>query len=336
MEALSEYKIEGPFAHLYDGFVHYKLAMGYKMPSTKICTLRQIARGMEENRPEGDDSVLPREAVLAWIEPREGEKPGTRHNRLSMIRNLGVYLVDHGHDAYILPGNIAGRLHSDFVPRILTPDETVEVARIIDGLPFDKRYPLRVPELALLFRILCGCGLRISEALSLRVGDVDTEQGLLLVRNAKEEKNRIVPMHPSLTACAKRYLELLGGHGSAAPSSWLFPSQDARRPGTHLSRQTARPAIQRAFAAAGVLTTEGRPARVHDLRHSFVCASYDACAERGENPHALVPVLSTYLGHENIEVTLKYLHITNGSWRRMADSIGELDALMFEEVGDDD
>lgn len=336
METLSEYKIGGPFARLYDGFVHYKLAMGYKMPSTKICTLRQIARGMEENRPEGDDSVLPREAVLAWIEPRENEKPGTRHNRLSMIRSLGVYLADQGYDAYILPSNIAGRLRSDFMPRVLTPDETAEVTRIIDGLPFDKRYPLRVPGLALLFRVLCGCGLRISEALSLRVGDVDAERGLLLVRNAKEEKNRIVPMHPSLTACAERYLELLGERGSAAPSAWLFPSQDARHPGAHLHRETARQSIQRAFAAAGVLTAEGKPPRVHDIRHTFTCMSYDACAERGENPHALVPILSTYLGHENIEVTLKYLHITNGGWKRMADSIGGLDALMFEEVGGDD
>ena len=80
------------------------------------------------------------------------------------------------------------------------------IFHVIDTLPIDKNsnsnivYPV-------LFRVLYGCGLRIGEALALKIHDVDVVNGILNIKHAKYDKKRLVPMSESLTHVCQKYFD---------------------------------------------------------------------------------------------------------------------------------
>jgi len=325
-------EIGGPHAELYEAFVMRRRSEGQQFPVNRVYMLRSIAEAMEEHRPVGDDSVLPREAVLKWIAPREGEAPGTRANRVSCIRGLAIFLMDEGHDAYVVPERILPKAETQVQIYVLSRDEVAGTLAVLDGLPFDKRYPLRHLIFPTLFRMLYGCGLRISEALGLLACDVDLDAGVLHIRKTKEHKNRFVPMSASLTAEVAAYFRAAGLRPKS--SDIVFPSP--QKEGLPYSRVSARNVLQRAFERAGILASDGTPPRVHDVRHTHASHALDAAAERGEDPHALVPVLSIYLGHESVDETMRYLHLTQESRQHIAQTMERLNDEMFPEVGNED
>lgn len=321
-------EIGGPHAELYEAFVMRRRSEGQVVHSNKVYMLRSIAEAMELHRPEGDDSVLPREAVLKWIEPREGESPGTRANRVSCIRGLAAFLRDEGHEAYVIPERILPRAETQVQVYVFNHEEIADVLAVLDNLPFDKRCPLRGLVFPTLFRVLYGCGLRISEALGLLACDVDLDAGVLRIRKTKEHKNRFVPMSASLTAEVAAYFKAAGLRPKS--SDVVFPS--SRKKGSPYNSKHARIVLQSAFEQAGISAADGTPPRAHDVRHTHACHALDAAAERGEDPHALVPILSAYLGHENVEETMRYLHLTQDSRRRIARTMERLNDAMFPEV----
>ncbi len=325
-------EIGGPHAELYEAFVMRRRSEGQVFPTNRVYMLRSIADAMEAHRPEGDESVLPREAVLKWMEPREGEAPGTRANRVSCIRGLAIFLVDEGHEAYVVPERILPKAETQVQIYVFSREEIEDVLAVLDGIPHDKRYPTRHLVLPTLFRLLYGCGLRLGEALGLLAYDVDLEAGVLHIRKAKEHKNRFVPMSASLTAEMAAYFRAAGVRPKS--SDVVFPSP--MRKGEAYTNLGARNALQRAFEQAGILAEDGTPPRVHDVRHTHASHALDAAAERGEDPHALVPILSVYLGHENVQETMRYLHTTQEGRRRIAEAMEELNDAMFPEVGHDD
>lgn len=321
-------EIGGPHAELYEAFVMRRRSEGQVVQSSKAYMLRSIAEAMELHRPDGDDSVLPRDAVLKWIEPREGEAPGTRANRVSCIRGLAAFLRDEGHEAYVVPGRILPKAETRVQIYVFSHEEISDVLAILDNLPFGKCFSLRSLAFPMLLRILYGCGLRISEALALLAYDVDLDAGILHIRKTKEHKNRFVPMSASLTAEIAAYFKVAGLRPKS--SDIVFPS--SRKKDSPYSRHHARIMLQRAFEQAGISTADGKPPRVHDVRHTHACHALDAASERGEDPHALVPILSVYLGHENIDETMRYLHLTQDSRRRIAQTMERLNSAMFPEV----
>ena len=75
-----------------------------------------------------------------------------------------------------------------------------------------------------ILRVLYASGLRISEALALKVGDVDLEQGLIVIRNAKFGKDRKLPVSQSLLECLRTYRMVNAAHIGIDADSWLVPN----------------------------------------------------------------------------------------------------------------
>jgi integrase len=92
-----------------------------------------------------------------------------------------------------------------------------------DARPESRCGPQTQPVYAMLVRLLWCCGLRIGEALSLRVGDVDLAEALITVHKAKHNRTRLVPMSQSLAAHARRYAAAVG-LVPEEPEAWYFPS----------------------------------------------------------------------------------------------------------------
>jgi integrase len=155
-----------------------------------------------------------------------------------------------------------------------------------------------------LFRVLYGCGLRLGEALRLRVEDVDLTAGVLTIREAKFRKDRLVPLAASLQVYLQRYHAEMGARSSDAI---FFAAPHGRAYSTRTPYAMFRRMLRAAKIPHG---GRGQGPRVHDLRHTFAVHRLEAWYREGADLSSKLPVLSTYLGHESIAGTQRYLQLT--------------------------
>ena len=159
-----------------------------------------------------------------------------------------------------------------------------------------------------LLLLLYGAGLRISEAISLHIVDVDLEQAHLIIRGTKFYKTRLVPLGNDLTQVMTEYVGQRNNRHSGAADTPLFCFRD----GASLSKSAAQSTFRRLRAAAGVVREGGQrqQPRLHDLRHSAAVHRLVAWYRSGADLHDLLPKLATYLGHVNLSATQHYLTMT--------------------------
>ncbi len=183
----------------------------------------------------------------------------------------------------------------------------------------------------LIASLLYGSGLRLLEALRLRVKDVDIASGVLTIREAKGDRDRVTVLPESLGVDLAARLESVRlaheqavreGHGSvylpsalatkypaaATDLAWQYlfpsarPSTDPRsgaRQRHHLSESTVQRAVKAAARAAGV----PKPVSPHAFRHSFATHML----ERGAD----IRTVQELLGHKDVRTTEIYTHLLN-------------------------
>ena len=151
-----------------------------------------------------DTNCMTKEFVDSWCQKREYESHKTWSSRVTMIRKLADYMDLRGLNTH-KPSIMIPVKPSDFTPHIYTDSELKRFFEQAGLLPFYPNCPNRGPVASLLFRMLYGCGLRISEALNLTMKDVDLDRGVLAILDSKFGKSRYVPMSPSLTERCRQY-----------------------------------------------------------------------------------------------------------------------------------
>jgi integrase len=155
-----------------------------------------------------------------------------------------------------------------------------------------------------LLGLLSVTGLRVGEALRLKLDDVDLDAGVLTVRGTKFGKSRLVPIHAStrevLASYQTRRASLLCGrdasHFFVTRTGNRLDGADVRRTFYRLSRQTG---------LRGQDDSHGP--RLHDFRHRFAVETLMGWYRSGEDAERRLPVLSTYLGHVHVSDTYWYL-----------------------------
>jgi len=206
-----------------------------------------------------------------------------------------------------LPRSIPRLTAPAFVPYIYSH---AELKRLLDAVPAAcaGRTPVDAYVFRALLLLLYGAGLRISEALSLTVGDVNLPQAMLRIRVTKFYKTRIVPVGVDLTRALLDYTVTRNASHSAMTDAPFF----CVRTGTPLSKSAARSAFRRVRTHAGV-RREGdarHQPRLHDLRHAAAVHRVIAWYRNGADLQDLLPKLATYLGHVDLSATQRYLTMT--------------------------
>lgn len=165
----------------------------------------------------------------------------------------------------------------DRLPEVLSPEE---VALLLHCAPSLKHKAA--------LSIAYGCGLRVSEIVHLKVGDIDSERMLIRVEQGKGRKDRYVMLSPDL-------LELLRAWWrSARPKGWLFPGRDPGQPIT--TRQ-----LDRACKAAAATAALGKRVSMHTLRHSFATHLLERRTD--------IRVIQVLLGHKKLDTTARYTRV---------------------------
>jgi integrase len=152
--------------------------------------------------------------------------------------------------------------------------------------------------------LLSVTGLRFSEALDLKLDDVDLDQGVLTVRSAKFGRSRLVPLHPTTRTVLVDYLQRRRQFLGSRRSDFVFISNR----GTRLDGGRVRRAFYTLSRQTGLRALGSRNGpRLHDFRHRFALQVLTRWYESGEDPARRLPELSTYLGHVYVAGTYWYL-----------------------------
>lgn len=158
--------------------------------------------------------------------------------------------------------------------------------------------------------VLAYCvGLRIGEIVRLKVGDIDSADQTLEIRETKFFKSRRLPVTNTVKAALDDYLK--ARHREGAPDDPSAPLFWQVRAAKEYRYHTIRALLVQVIRRAGLKPDPGVVGpRIHDLRHSFVVSRILAWYRQGVNPQEQLPYLVTYLGHKDIHSTLVYITIT--------------------------
>lgn len=316
-----EYKsIYAPFIN---DFINYKRGLGYKYES-EMYTFR-IFDCFLINK-EVSSIGLTKELVELWAEKRPNESNKTRYTRLATISCFSVYLNNLGYVSHIpkLPSK-----KSDFIPYIFSHEQIEKFFIAVDSLDITYKsitthiYPA-------LFRLLYGCGLRISEALSLECSDVNLEENYLIIRkeNAKNQEERIIPFTESLSEVLTQYNEYVKTYRlRKRASNYFFVNKYGQR----CNRSTAYEWFRKVLFVARI-QHNGKGPRLHDLRHTFCVHSLINMNDEKLDLYYALPILSKYVGHKNLEATERYIHLTSEMLPKIVDKMELLNNTIFPEV----
>jgi len=250
------------------------------------------------------DPWLTREVVHTWLASAPALTAQARAQRATALRILGRFVADQYPQTYV-PGPTP-RPPSTFRPHIYSPTELR--ALLAEAARLTPVGSLRPRTFVTLLGLLYCTGLRVSEALALRLADVDLDDGLLIIREGKFHKSRAVPFPPDVGHALAAYLEARRHYRHRTDPDAPFFVNEWRRPCSYSVVVATFLGVAR---RAGVRGAPGqRGPRLHDLRHTFAVHRLLAWYRDGGDVQTRLPLLATYLGHVCLVSTQVYLHIT--------------------------
>ena len=196
-----------------------------------------------------------------------------------------------------IPERIAYAREPRKLPVILGADEVV---RFLEAVPSLKTRTA--------LTTAYGAGLRASEAVSLKMADIDSSRMLIQVRHGKGAKDRTVMLSPQLLGILRTYWRL------ARPKEWLFPGRDETKP---IDVQVLHAACRSATKAAGL----AKRVTVHTLRHSFATHLLESAVD--------IRIIQVLLGHNSLSTTARYTQVATTT---IARTQSPLDRLTLEVV----
>ena len=275
-----------------EAFRHYKRTVGL---------FDDYLYNVNHTKKAIDESV-----VASWIkEVSDGISINTTSQHIHYIRQFLLFLKDSGYSCFI-PKTIMTR--DTYVPYLYTDQDIENIFIAADSFtaPHAIKNVYIEKEMPLLLRLLFCCGLRVGETINIKVGDVDFNRHLIILRVTKKYKQRLVPFNEKLSEIIYLYCAAMSILNNS--EAYLFPSSDKY---THVSANSVGNYYRVIRKKAGIINKQGtkneRGACLHCFRHTFAVRSFDINERKGISFCESVPFLSTYLGHDCLYETEKYL-----------------------------
>lgn len=231
--------------------------------------------------------------IQAYFKEREDLSKRSQARLLSALRSFYAWAVQEEWVSVNPCDGVDMPKLGRYIPSVLSVDE---VDALMESADVSTLTGLR--DRALL-EVLYGCGLRVSEAASLRLSDVFAQEGFVRVVG-KGDKQRLVPIGEPALEALEAYLAVRPSTGDPMTDDLIFHN----RSGSGLSRVSIFKMIKVQALRAGI-RKEISP---HTLRHSFATHLVENGAD--------LRVVQEMLGHESILTTEIYTHIDSSTWQR--------------------
>ncbi len=312
------------YKKLIEEFLNFKRSCGYKYFSEET-----ILKAFYIYTQKYDKSSLglSQEFLEKWsiLGIREGRK--SLSNRVGVIRELGIYLNNQGYKVHILR-SVKNANNKSFIPYVFSKEEMGKIFLTIDTWHKSKHNLYNSNEVyPILFRMLYGCGLRISEALHLKIKNVDTKSGKVIVDVAKNDKQRIVMMSDSLKKICHKYKHryLL----DIDQESTFFQHIDGK---IRTRGQVNNFFRQILYKSDIPYLGRGKGPYLHNLRHTFACHTFYQMSKKGIDMNVGIALVSSYLGHESPKATERYLKLTQEVFPELMLQITNYSSGIYREV----
>jgi site-specific recombinase XerD len=286
-------------------FLSHKRALGYQVRTTES-VLRLLDGFLVEQHVETIEAITPA-AINLFLASRRRTSPHSFNQLLGIVARLFDWLIAR---------DLVPRSPVQAKPRHTTRFrlpflfDLPTARRLLDAaaaLPDTSNTPRRGLTYRAIFALLYGLGLRVGEVARLRIQDVDLRQQLLIVRETKFMKSRLVPFGPKIGKLVADYLDRTPRIGRLTANSPIFSFRKCKA----VSPCTISTIFHELVTQLALPVPDGtRPPCVHSLRHSFAVATLLGWYRNGADPGSRLLNLSTFMGHVSPRSTAVYLTIT--------------------------
>jgi integrase len=281
-------------------YLSVRRGLGYNLNTDERILRRFIEHVEQEEVP-----YISTECFLRWKESFGHANTQTWSRRLGIVRIFAQWM--HGIDPqHIVPPQSLIPGHVRRPPPHIYSEE--EIRMIVEtAAELSSRNGIRPLTYSTLFGLIAVTGMRISEAVSLNIEDVDLEAGIVVVRKGKLGKERLLPVSVSTTKQLTAYAAERDRLNGSLPAAF-FISDHGERLDDCTARYNFAIVCQRiGLRPAQKFFRHGQGPRIHDLRHTFAVRTMLNWYKDGKDPAREMIKLITYLGHETLAHTYWYI-----------------------------
>lgn len=319
-------EFDGPFSELLPQFITYKRSLGYDYGKSIVCRLAEmnrflIAKGVTEIE-------ISKPVFQEWVSLKSNEAFSTQEKRYIAIHCFAKFLILNGYKNVYIQENPVIKRDSSFIPYIYSEDEIQRLFRAADHFTTEKKayaydHSTMFP---VLLRLLYSTGLRISEALSLRLRDVEFQRGNIMIWDSKNHVSRMVSVSASLINVLRKYSEKMH---FVDENNFMFQGYN----GSPYSYTAVNNVFHKVLNDAGISRrASGKLPRIHDLRHVFAIRALEQMQAKGYDLYTSLPLLSKYLGHKSIVETEYYIRLTQSSFSQITRTAGSYSPDLFPNL----
>lgn len=290
-----------------DEYLVMRRALGFQLNDVE----RQVGLFCTWLEARGQTRTFTIDEAVTWARLNPDAHPSWWSTRLSLVRRFAGYLNANDVDVPVIPTGLLPARKPRAVPFIYSQDDLDALLDACGRVFSDERI---AATLRTVIGLLAATGLRIGEALNLRVDDIDHVNDVLVIKTSKSAE-RLVPIHPTTTTALEQYLTLparVATHPD--PHGPVFVTAN----GTGYVYVTFQSRFKRVREAAGLVPRGKARPRLHDLRHTFATAHMTAAYTHGGDPDRVLSLLATWLGHSDAAHTYWYLSATGELMARAA------------------
>jgi len=309
-------------------YLDSKRATGRKF-YTEAGALRLLDRFLLHNGVLDRRALTP-SLIEAFLASRPRRRPRSFNHLLGVVRCFFAWTVTQGR---LKQSPVQARprpTRSRRVPFLFTPEEVRRLLEATSKLSDNSRASNRAEVYELIFRLMYGLGLRVGEITRLCHQDVDQERRLLVIRETKFGKSRLVPFGPNLGKHLQTYLtRRIQWYGPWQPEDPLLSFSNNQS--TPLRTETISHTFHHLLTKIALTPTpDTNPPCPHCLRHSFAVETLLRWYRSDIDPGQRLFHLSTFMGHSDPASTSWYLTITDGL---LAEANQRFERLVSQEVG---
>jgi site-specific recombinase XerD len=301
-------EMKGPLAESIKLYLAHKRSLGKELAKVESMLLLMdanlLAQGVTELRQ------ITAAHIDAFVASRSRHSPRSYNGLIGAIRGLLDWMVVHE----VLPESPlrceTRRVTPLRRPFLFNADQARRLLEVAEQLPSNPRAQTRGETYKMIFALLYGLGLRVGEVSRLCRKDIDLDNQLLIIRQTKFGKDRLVPFGPKMARAITAFLDREESRfGPIPPESATFSFNKQRR--TPIGTNTISWAFHKLLPALQLTVPSGvAPPHLHCLRHSFAVGTLLRWYRAGIDPMTRLLDLSTFLGHVSPSSTAVYLTIT--------------------------
>ena len=288
-------------------FLQYKKFLGYTYRSDEII-LKEIANYLISNNIE----IITKEVVENYARINPNLSANTIARNMSTFKELCNYLKINDIPCYQIPKKLYPQNSQSYNSYVFSRDEIKRIYSNLNFVNCEYRYPYYKKIIyPLIIKILYQTGMRIGEVLNLTYSDYLEESYFILKKTKNNEERRVI-LPKKLNNEFKTFFNKFKNCNN--PNDKIFVC----------SISTIEKYFYKVLKLSNIKKRNNSP-RLHDLRHTFITHSIQTFINNGEDLNNMLPILQAYVGHNSINSTSYYFHITN-------DILNELRNLSEKEL----